>query len=78
MSADDLPLLQLIAPLFFVVGVIYVFAPILPMQRRWARSFVFAAVWLIIARYISWRVFTTVLPAHGAWYEIGWVWFALP
>jgi cellulose synthase (UDP-forming) len=75
LSADDLPLLQLIAPLFFVIGAIYVFAPILPMERRWARSFVFAAVWLIIARYISWRVFTTVLPAHGAWYEIGWVWF---
>ena len=30
---------------------------------------------LIIARYINWRVFTTVLPVHGAWHEIGWVWF---
>jgi len=72
---DDLPLLQLVAPLLFVIGGLYILAPILPMRRRWARALVFAVVWLIIARYISWRVFTTVLPAHGAWHEIGWVWF---
>ena len=47
----------------------------IPLSRPWARGLVFAAVWLIIARYISWRVFTTVLPAHGAWREVGWVWF---
>ena len=75
MRPDDLPLLQLVAPFLFVIGGLYILAPILPMRRRWARALVFAVVWLIIARYINWRVFTTVLPAHGAWHEIGWVWF---
>jgi cellulose synthase (UDP-forming) len=72
---ENLPLLQLVGPLLFVIGGIYVFAPTLPMTRRWARGLVFAAVWLMIARYVSWRLFTTVLPAHGAWQEVGWVWF---
>ena len=75
MRPDDLTLLQLVAPCLFVVGAIYVLAPILPMGRSWARGLVFAAVWLIVARYIGWRVFTTVLPARGAWFEVGWVWF---
>jgi cellulose synthase (UDP-forming) len=72
---DDLPLLQLAAPCLFTIGAIYVLAPILPMRRSWARGLVFAAVWLIVARYIGWRVFTTVWPARGAWFEVGWVWF---
>jgi len=72
---ENLPLLQLVGPLLFVIGGIYVFAPTLPMTRRWARGLVFAAVWLIIARYIGWRLFTTVMPAHGACHEVGWVWF---
>jgi cellulose synthase (UDP-forming) len=72
---DDLPLQQLVAPFLFVIGGIYVLAPILPMRQSWARGVIFAAVWLIVARYISWRVFTTVLPARGAWFEVGWVWF---
>ena len=75
MRPDDLPLLQLVAPFLIVIGVIYILAPILPMKRSWARGLLFAAVWLIVARYISWRVFTTVLPARGAWFEVGWVWF---
>ena len=45
------------------------------MTRSWARVLVFAAVWLIIARYIGWRVFSTVLPVHDPWREVGWVWF---
>jgi cellulose synthase/poly-beta-1,6-N-acetylglucosamine synthase-like glycosyltransferase len=72
---ENLPLLQLLGPLLFVIGGIYVLGPTLPMTRRWARGLVFAAVWLIIARYIGWRLFTTVMPAHGAWHEVGWVWF---
>lgn len=75
MRPDDLPLQQLVAPFLFVIGGIYVLAPILPMRQSWARGVIFAAVWLIVARYISWRVFTTVLPARGAWFEVGWVWF---
>ena len=75
MRPENLPLLQLVGPLLFVIGGIYVFAPTLPMTRRWARGLVFAAVWLIIARYIGWRLFTTVMPAHGACHEVGWVWF---
>ncbi len=67
--------MQLVGPLLFVIGGIYVLGPALPMTRGWARALVFAAVWLIIARYISWRVFTTVLPVHDTWREVGWVWF---
>ena len=75
MRPENIPLLQLVGPVLFVIGAIYVLAPTLPMTRSWARILVFAAVWLIITRYIGWRLFGTVLPAHGAWYEVGWVWF---
>ena len=75
MRPDALPLLPIFAPVIFVIGAIYMLAPALPMSRGWARSFVFAAVWLIILRYMAWRLIDTVLPADGAWYEIAWVWF---
>lgn len=71
----DAPLLEVLAPLMLVVGAIYVLGPTLPMARSWARTLVFVAVWLVVARYLSWRVFTTVLPASGEWYEVAWVWF---
>jgi cellulose synthase (UDP-forming) len=72
--ADTLPLIQLFAPLMFVLGAVYLLAPTLPLTRTWARAVVFAVVWWVIARYVDWRVYTTVLPARGSWYEIGWVW----
>ena len=59
----------------FVVGAIYLLSPILPLSRPWARGFVFVAVWLVIARYLHWRLFTTVVPVRGEWYEVGWVIF---
>jgi cellulose synthase (UDP-forming) len=58
----------------FVVGVVYLLGPALPMMRQWARIAIFSVVWLVVARYLDWRLFTTVLPAQGAWYEVGWVW----
>ncbi len=73
-SADTLPNFQLFAPIVFVLGAIYLLGPSLPLSQTWARLTVFAAVWLIIARYLDWRLFSTVLPARGAWYEVGWVW----
>jgi cellulose synthase (UDP-forming) len=75
MNAEALPAFELLGPLIFVVGSIYVLSPILPLSRPWARKFVFATVWLIIARYLNWRLFTTVIPVTGQWYQIGWVWF---
>ena len=74
MSVDTLPLGQLFAPIFFVFGAIYLLGSSLPLSKSWARLTVFASVWVIIGRYVDWRLFTTVLPARGAWYEIGWVW----
>lgn len=74
MRAEALPLVQLLAPIMFVLGAIYLLGPHLPLSRTWARTVVFGAVWLIIARYIDWRLFITVLPARGAWYQVGWVW----
>lgn len=74
MGADALPFIQLFAPAAFVLGVVYLLAPSLPLSRTWARAIIFTAVWLIIGRYLDWRLFSTVLPAQGAWYEIAWIW----
>jgi cellulose synthase (UDP-forming) len=72
--ADGIELIQLVAPLALVVGGIYLLAPTLPLSQPAARFTVFAAVWLVILRYLDWRIFTTILPASGAWYEVGWIW----
>ena len=75
MSVEGIPYSELLSPLIFVVGAIYLLAPILPLSRPWARRLVFVIVWLVIARYLDWRLFTTVVPATGEWYEVGWVYF---
>jgi cellulose synthase (UDP-forming) len=72
--AEALPFVQLLGPTAFVLGAVYLLGPNLPLSRTWARITVFAAVWLIIVRYLDWRLFTTVLPAHGSRHEIAWVW----
>lgn len=74
MNAATLPVVELVAPIAFVLGAIYLLGPSLPLSRPWARVTVFVAVWLIITRYLDWRLFSTVLPAQGTWYEVGWVW----
>jgi cellulose synthase (UDP-forming) len=74
MNADALPVFELLGPLIFVIGAIYVLSPMLPLSRPWARVSVFAVVWLVIARYLEWRLFTTVMPVTGQWYQVGWVW----
>ena len=71
MESDAISVFELIAPILFVVETIYLLGPLLPMERRWARATVFVCVWLIIARYFHWRLFSTVLPASGSWYEVG-------
>jgi cellulose synthase (UDP-forming) len=73
-AADTLPLLELLGPMLFVIGAVHVLGPLLPLKQAWARIFLFAAVWLVIARYLNWRFFETVLPAYGAWYETAWIW----
>ncbi len=74
MNAESLPAFELLGPLIFVIGAIYVLGPMLPLSRPWARILVFAIVWLVIARYLNWRLFTTVMPVTGEWYQVGWVW----
>jgi cellulose synthase (UDP-forming) len=71
----DAPVLQVLAPLMFVVGALYLLGPTLPIARKWVRVLVFVTVWALVARYLNWRIFTTVLPADGEWYEVGWVYF---
>jgi cellulose synthase (UDP-forming) len=71
---EALPFIQLLSPTAFVLGAVYLLGPSLPLSRTWARVTVFAAVWLIVVRYLDWRLFTTVLPVHGPRYEIAWVW----
>ena len=75
MNAEDFPFLSFIAPLTFVFGAIYLFGPVLTLSGSWPRMLVFGIVWLVIVRYLDWRLFTTVMPADGEWYEVGWVWF---
>ena len=75
MSVEGLPYLELLSPLIFVLATIYVLSPALPLSHSWARALVFIVVWLVVARYFSWRFFSTVLPADGDWYEVGWVYF---
>ena len=76
MYTDALPLIELLGPMLFVMGAVYVLGPLLPLKRGWARLLIFAVVWLVIARYLNWRFVETVLPARGAWYEIGWIWLS--
>jgi cellulose synthase (UDP-forming) len=71
---DALSLAELFAPTLFVLGSVYVLGPLLPLARGWARIVVFVFVWLVIGRYLVWRLADTVLPAEGNWYEIGWIW----
>jgi cellulose synthase (UDP-forming) len=75
MDVEGLPYLELLWPLMFVLSAVYLIGPILPLSRPWARGLVFVIVWLVIARYLDWRLFTTVVPATGEWYEVGWVYF---
>ncbi len=74
MRSESLPFLQILAPTFFVIGAVYILAPILPITQTWARRSTFAVVWLVAAWYLYWRLFATVLPAEGGWVEVGWIW----
>jgi cellulose synthase (UDP-forming) len=74
LRSESLTLLQLLAPTIFVVGAIYLLGSLLPIKRGWARHSIFVVVWLVVAWYLHWRLFVTVLPATGAWYEVGWLW----
>jgi len=68
---------QLFAPILGVFAAMYLLAPTFAVTRLWARIAIFVAVWLVVARYLEWRIFTTVLPASGTWYQVGWIWLCL-
>jgi cellulose synthase (UDP-forming) len=72
---DSLTLFELITPTLFVIGAIYLLGPLLPTARTWARCWLALTVWAVVAWYLHWRLFVTVLPASGTATEIGWVWF---
>lgn len=75
MGSETATFFELLAPTIFVAGAVFALGPALPIQRTWARLVLSGAIWLVVGRYQVWRLFVTVLPAHGAWYEISWVWF---
>jgi cellulose synthase (UDP-forming) len=75
LDPEALTFVQLLAPTLFVCGALYALGPALPISKTWARTLVFALVWLIVGHYQAWRLFMTVLPASGSWYEVGWIWF---
>ncbi len=71
-----LPIHYLLAPTLLVVGAVVSTRDRCCRCAALGTAFVFAAVWVVIARYLHWRLFTTgALPAEGAWYEVGWIWF---
>src|SRR5258706_11528743 len=72
---DQLPMATTLAPIMFVVGGIYILGPALPLGRPWARYVLFAAVWVVVIRYMTWRLFDTVLPATGGTVEGSWILF---
>jgi cellulose synthase (UDP-forming) len=74
---DTLSSWELAAPTLFVIATVYLVGPLLPLTRFWARALVLAIVGIFLARYMTWRLIDTVLPAQGAWYEVGWIWFCL-
>jgi cellulose synthase (UDP-forming) len=74
---ENLTAWDLASPTLFVLGTIYIMGPVLPMARQWVRAFVFAIVALVVVRYVQWRIFDTVLPASGPWYQVTWIWFCL-
>jgi cellulose synthase (UDP-forming) len=69
-----LSFLQLFAPMIFVLGTVYLLGSMLPIAEGWARFSIFAVVWLVVAWYLQWRLFETILPAEGEWYEVIWLW----
>jgi cellulose synthase (UDP-forming) len=75
LDIEALTLVQVLAPTLFICGAIYALGPVLPISRTWARASVVVVVLLAVVHYQVWRLFVTVLPAQGAWYEIGWIWF---
>lgn len=75
MMIEQLPLAAAIAPILLVIGVIYVAGPTLPLERPWARYVLFGAVWIVVLRYLAWRLFDTVLPADAGPVELTWIWF---
>ncbi len=77
MWAETYTYWELAAPTVFVIATVYLAGSTLPMAQPWARAGIVALVGLILARYVTWRVFDTVLPARGAWYEVGWIWLCL-
>lgn len=64
-----------LAPLALTLGGLLLANTVLRLSERWARLTLFAGVWLVIGRYLHWRLFETVLAADGDWYEIGWIRF---
>jgi cellulose synthase (UDP-forming) len=75
MPVDLMPFFYVMAPIIFVTGAILILGPMLPLNKSWARYCLFGAVWIVVLRYLHWRLFDTVLAADGVWYELSWIWF---
>lgn len=69
-----MPWSYVLAPLAFAMGGLFLAANTLPIAQRWARYAVFAAVWLLVLRYLDWRLFDTVLAARSEGFELVWIW----
>ena len=72
----DAPLLEVLAPVMFVVGAIFILAALLPIARirgpysRFRAPFGRSSVW-----YLRWRFFHDRTARGRPWYELGWIWF---
>ena len=76
MDAEALPFFELLSPLMVVIGTIYLLSPTPPtVPSLGTRAGLCGGVAQVIARYLDWRLFTTVMPVKGEWYQVSWVWF---
>lgn len=74
-NADFLPLHQMLAPLIIVAGVRLLPKVVMPMERQWARYAMAAFVAAVVARYLVWRVGTTLDVDGMGPLASGWVMF---
>jgi cellulose synthase (UDP-forming) len=74
LNLELMPWGYVLMPLAFAIGGLCLAANTLPMARRWARLALFAAVWLLVLRYLDWRLSDTVLASHSVGFELAWTW----
>lgn len=75
MDLQYIPYTVLLAPGVASCAVFFLLSSAVDTSSGRVRAAFIAGIFFIIARYWLWRLFDTVLPAHGSALENAWVWF---